>query len=119
MRYVNVTGGARDDEKVRSALAWLKAKGFAAFACLTPGPLIRATSGYTLTHMPSVTLTRPSPYRACKEAQVKVDKECEFAEEADCDEKQDSVHKFCDRTAKATLKACFDGWKAAKAAQAE
>jgi hypothetical protein len=58
-------------------------------------------------------------HRACKEAQVKVDKECEFAEEADCDEKQDSVHKFCDRTAKATLKACFDGWKAAKAAQAE
>lgn len=51
-------------------------------------------------------------HTACKKAEADAEKEC--GEVESCDQR-DSAHKFCDRTAKATLKACFDEWKKAKA----
>ena len=52
MRYVNVTGGERDGDDIRGAVEWLNAHGFGSYVNVTEGPLIRATNGYALTHMP-------------------------------------------------------------------
>ena len=55
MRYVNVTGGAKTgsgDAQLARAMEWLAGAGFAAYANVVPGPLIRATNGNKLTHMP-------------------------------------------------------------------
>lgn len=50
----------------------------------------------------------------CKNAEMLAKNECKSADDADCDQKMDMVHKFCDRTSKVMLKACFDDWQAAK-----
>ena len=52
MRYVNVTGGERDGDDIRGAVEWLNTHGFGSYVNVTEGPLIRATNGYALTHMP-------------------------------------------------------------------
>ena len=52
MKYVNVAGGAREGKDIAEASAWLRGKGFGAYVDIVPGPLIRATSGHKLTHMP-------------------------------------------------------------------
>jgi hypothetical protein len=51
-RYVNVVGGRRDGEELREGMAWLAALGLAKYASVVPGPLIRSTLGYLVTHMP-------------------------------------------------------------------
>ena len=54
--YVNIAGGAANGEEITEAVAALEAAGFKVgengHARVVPGPLIRATSGYLLTHMP-------------------------------------------------------------------
>jgi hypothetical protein len=52
VKYVNVTGGTREGSDIAEATAWLRSKGFGAHVDIVPGPLIRATSGHKLTHMP-------------------------------------------------------------------
>lgn len=52
MKYVNVTGGTHDGSNVKAAMAWLSMKGFLSYASVVPGPLMRATNGHALTHMP-------------------------------------------------------------------
>jgi len=52
LRYVNVAGGALSSGDVVAAKAWLTREGFGAYVDVVPGPLIRATHGHTLTHMP-------------------------------------------------------------------
>ena len=55
MRYVNIAGGRKDGQEVRSAWQWLEKIGWTQRASVTPGPLIRATSGDRVTHMPLAT----------------------------------------------------------------
>ena len=52
MRYVNVAGGQLYSTATTSAMAWLNEKGFGSFTSLVPGPLVRATRGHQVTHMP-------------------------------------------------------------------
>ena len=51
-RFVNIAGGTRFGLEVQSALAWMVSKGWQRFANVAKGPLIRASNGYSLTHMP-------------------------------------------------------------------
>ena len=57
LRYVNVAGGCRlgkdsYDEVLTAARDWLELKGFGKITTIVPGPLVRATLGKVLTHMP-------------------------------------------------------------------
>ena len=49
-KYINIAGGAA--ESLDGVMDWLRAQGLAAYAKVTPGPLLRATRGHLLTHMP-------------------------------------------------------------------
>ena len=51
-RYINIAGGARDGSSIKEAMAWLQSHGLAAYADVVKGPLLRATHGRLLTHMP-------------------------------------------------------------------
>ena len=51
-RYVNIAGGTRLGAEIVAAWAWVKARGWGDHASIVPGPLVRATNGNTLTHMP-------------------------------------------------------------------
>ena len=60
VRYVNVAGGHEVsagifDVKLMLARDWLEGQGFGAETFIVPGPLIRATLGKKLTHMPLAT----------------------------------------------------------------
>ena len=57
LRYVNVAGGyqvGKDcfDEQLTYACSWLERQGLGKYTTVVPGPLIRATLGKVLTHMP-------------------------------------------------------------------
>jgi hypothetical protein len=52
MRYVNVAGGPLAGNEVVGAKRWLDEMGYARFTAVVMGPLIRATLGHALTHMP-------------------------------------------------------------------
>ena len=51
-KYINIAGGAQKSVQVCNALAWVKSAGFGAFVNVVPGPLLRATDGARITHMP-------------------------------------------------------------------
>jgi hypothetical protein len=51
-KYVNVAGGRKTGEELRSAQRYLETHGFSRFLDLVPGPLFRSTHGKLLTHMP-------------------------------------------------------------------
>ena len=51
-KYVNVTGGQATSVSIAAAVDLLKKNGWAKYASVVPGPLIRATSGFLITHMP-------------------------------------------------------------------
>ena len=60
MRYVNVAGGSkigadRYSEELDVARGWLEQQGLGKYTSIVPGPLVRATLGRTLTHMPLAT----------------------------------------------------------------
>ena len=55
LRYVNIAGGRRDSQEVAGAWAWCTSAGYAGMISIVPGPLIRATLGHSLTHMPLAT----------------------------------------------------------------
>ena len=64
LKYVNVIGGTKKESGVfelpiAMTLEWLEEKGYGRHAHVVPGPLIRATLGTVLTHMP---LTTKSTY---------------------------------------------------------
>ena len=50
--YVNIAGGARAGVEVASALQWLSEVGLKKFSDVVDGPLLRATDGKSITHMP-------------------------------------------------------------------
>jgi hypothetical protein len=50
-KYVNIAGGARESAEVRKAEAWAKAR-YPEYVNVVPGPLLRATDGKKVTHMP-------------------------------------------------------------------
>ena len=59
-RYVNLMGGRKlpggaVDEKLRLVRDWVEHQGLGRYTHLVPGPLIRATQGKVLTHMPLAT----------------------------------------------------------------
>ena len=59
-RYVNVIGGMKlrpllFSEEIRSVVGWLDSKGWGEYVSTVPGPLVRATFGKVLTHMPLAT----------------------------------------------------------------
>lgn len=51
-KRVNITGGAFDGTEIREAAKWLNSIGLGKFGYRTDGPLLRATEGSRLTHMP-------------------------------------------------------------------
>ena len=51
-RYVNVAGGERWGQEVASAWTWVVENDLSTHASIVPGPLMRATHGYSLSHMP-------------------------------------------------------------------
>ena len=51
-RYVNIAGGPRNGDAVKTAMAWLQKQGLAAYGDVVKGPLLRATHGRLLSHMP-------------------------------------------------------------------
>ena len=58
--YVNVAGGRRDSEEIQRVVEELRHAGLESRTRVTLGPLIRATSGSNLTHMP---LSTDSTYK--------------------------------------------------------
>jgi hypothetical protein len=54
-KFVNISGGRAKGPENRAAMTWMMAKGWSRFVEEVKGPLIRAPSGYTITHMPLVT----------------------------------------------------------------
>ena len=58
--YVNVAGGRRDSEEIQRVVEELRRAGLESRTRVTLGPLIRATSGSNLTHMP---LSTDSTYK--------------------------------------------------------
>ena len=51
-KYINIAGGAKESEEVMQAYKWVVRQGFGRFVDVVPGPLLRATGGKKLTHMP-------------------------------------------------------------------
>jgi hypothetical protein len=51
-RYVNVAGGRKQGPEVASALAWMERLGWSRFAEAVKGPLLRASWGKNISHMP-------------------------------------------------------------------
>ena len=51
-RYVNITGGRRGGPQVQAAMAWLAERGWGRFGRVIHGPLLRASLGKLITHMP-------------------------------------------------------------------
>lgn len=51
-RYVNVAGGARGSRRIEAAVRYLEGCGLGKYVDVVPGPLLRATHGKLLTHMP-------------------------------------------------------------------
>lgn len=51
-KYVNIAGGEKLGKEVTTATAWVRKVGFAAFMDEVDGPLLRATDGKKITHMP-------------------------------------------------------------------
>ena len=74
-RFVNVIGGPRGCCEIEAAVEWLTALGLAAATTIVPGPLLRASNGYTITHEP---LAIESSYKhlvaAISEAHAEIDK---------------------------------------------
>ena len=58
LKYANVAGGKRGGVRLRKAEQYLKDHGFGAYLNVTKGPLLRATRGRLLTHMPLGPRTR-------------------------------------------------------------
>jgi hypothetical protein len=54
-KFVNISGGRAKGPENCAAMTWMMAKGWSRFVEEVKGPLIRAPSGYTITHMPLVT----------------------------------------------------------------
>ena len=59
-RFVNVVGGPKDCSEIAEAMSWLAGLGLKAECSIVPGPLLRATNGYVITHEP---LAVESSYR--------------------------------------------------------
>ena len=89
-RYVNMAGGHRIVDSDNAGVSfskdivtvfnWLEGKGFGAHADIVPGPFVRATLGYKLTHMPmSTASTYTHLVEAIKEAYV-ISKEMDEAD---------------------------------------
>ena len=78
-RYVNVAGGRSSSAGVAAAVRALRAAGFGEFVSVVPGPLIRATSGFCVTHMP---LSTSSTFKTVKEILTSA---CRLANEATAD----------------------------------
>jgi hypothetical protein len=51
-KYINIAGGERRGEAVTAAEAWVEKVGFRGFLDVVGGPLLRATDGKKITHMP-------------------------------------------------------------------
>ena len=51
-KYVNIAGGARDSDTLNGAMQWIQSIGLGRYANVVPGPLLRATDGKKITHMP-------------------------------------------------------------------
>jgi hypothetical protein len=132
-RYVNVTGGEREGAEIAEATAWLRMKGFGKFMDVIPGPLIRATSGHRLTHMPyspnstHIHLT-PAMMMAFTEVQSsgRVDPEYEPIEGQDPKFANHSNRRHADRVAMRNAKTTgisesdinfFFGWELKKMAE--
>jgi hypothetical protein len=63
-RYVNVQGGASGCPKIGEMVALLQAESFKDMVSVVPGPLLRSSSGKTITHMP---LSTSSTFTTTKE----------------------------------------------------
>ena len=57
---MNVVGGPKDCSEIAEAMSWLAGLGLKAECSIVPGPLLRATNGYVITHEP---LAVESSYR--------------------------------------------------------
>ena len=51
-RYVNIAGGRREGQEVAAAMDWMARQGWARFTRVVKGPLLRASFGKLITHMP-------------------------------------------------------------------
>lgn len=51
-KFVNVAGGKKSGQEVRLAYEWMRRKGWQRFTDVVKGPLVRTTSGYSITQMP-------------------------------------------------------------------
>ena len=51
-KYINIAGGARDSGTLNGAMQWIQSIGLGRYANVVPGPLLRATDGKKITHMP-------------------------------------------------------------------
>jgi len=51
-KYINIAGGEKLGVEVTSATAWVRKVGYATFMDEVDGPLLRATDGKKITHMP-------------------------------------------------------------------
>jgi hypothetical protein len=51
-KYINIAGGERRGKEVTAAEAWVEKAGFRRYMDVVDGPLLRATDGNKITHMP-------------------------------------------------------------------
>ena len=110
--YVNVAGGRRDSAEVQQVVRELRRAGFASRTRVTLGPLIRATSGSSLTHMPLSTdstykllhSVMESAYRMANSNELGPDPELDLMGALEPHWTHHSWRRFADKVARETRK---------------
>ena len=105
-KYVNVAGGRAGCEAIQAMLDTLKGEKLESFASVVPGPLIRATRGFTVTHMPLQPGSTHAPMarilaESCEEAnRLSPDPDLDLGERLVADWNNHSLRRMADTNAR-------------------
>lgn len=107
--YVNIGGGSKTEAE--EVAEWAKQAGLGAFVNVTPGPLLRATRGASLTHMPIVPSSTYKNLMGAIEAAYEISSKMEEPDpELDLDGRDEpkwghhSFRRAADKVARASMK---------------
>ena len=109
-KYVNIAGGAASSSAVREAVEEMNRAGLGAFVSVVPGPLIRATLGFSVTHMPLSTNSTFGTVKelltdACKKANEQtLDPDLDLQGLLEADWNNHSLRRLSDTTARRYMK---------------
>ena len=105
LRYVNITGGEENGPEIKAAKEWALENGLSKYCDIVPGPLLRATNGKQLTHMP---LAPGSSYQIIFDAVYGAYEESSKMSEVDTELDLDGLEK--PKFAHHTMRRTADKW---------